>query len=221
MLGIGMDFAQQVRAARSIKDWTQPQLADLTGLSVPTIQKIENEEGATTVNNTTVKKVIRVFENEGLIFTSNGVELRKEKITYLSGIGWYENLLEDVIRDAKLGYVKELLIMYGDDRLSPVPVVKLYQEIRKMGVKMRQLVEDGNEYLQGPIDEYRYVPKEHFYNWVTVIYGTKVAISIDNNRGCSIVEDINNAQSQRNTFNVLFDALAKPERREADVYFDE
>ena len=38
---------------------------------------------------------------------------------------------------------------------------------------MRSLVREGDTYLMGKLDEYRYLPEMFFHNSTTVIYGDK------------------------------------------------
>jgi transcriptional regulator with XRE-family HTH domain len=40
-----MIAASQIRAARALLDWSQTQLADAAGLSLPTIKRMEGERG--------------------------------------------------------------------------------------------------------------------------------------------------------------------------------
>jgi transcriptional regulator with XRE-family HTH domain len=73
-----MEFYQQVRAARAILGWTQAELANRSGLSVPAINNLEANAASPT--RRTQRRIIRVFEDEGLIFTVRGIERREEKI---------------------------------------------------------------------------------------------------------------------------------------------
>ncbi len=124
-----------------------------------------------------------------------------------------------MIADLTRHPAKELLIIFGDDRKSPPAVIDKYRRLRAMGVRMRQLVEAGNEFLHGPIDEYRAVPADHFQNWVSLVYGDKLATSIDGNRGGTIIHDADTARVERLKFDLLWSVLPKPERSVADVRF--
>jgi len=109
--------------------------------------------------------------------------------------------------------------MFSDDRVSPPKVNEKYREMRAHGVKMRQLVQEGNEYQIGPLSEYRYLPAHNFINRVTLIYGNR--ITNETNDTCRAIVKIDplNAEIQRNLFDLLWNVLPEPERSIADVKF--
>ncbi len=84
---------------------------------------------------------------------------------------------------------------------------------------MRQLVQDGNTYLMGPLKEYRYMPKERFKNYVSLIYGGKVAVCTDANTKALVFKDPLLAETWTNLFDVMWDVLKQPEKSEADERF--
>ncbi len=92
--------------------------------------------------------------------------------------------------------------------------------MRKDGIKMRQLIKEGNEYIIGPLDEYRYIPAKFFANRVTLIYGDRIANeTADVHRGIIRVDSLN-AEIQRSTFNMLWEMLEKPRKSIADEHFE-
>jgi hypothetical protein len=103
--------------------------------------------------------------------------------------------------------------------MSPPEVNNLYRKIRAAGVSMRQLVEEGNPYLMGPLDEYRYMPKERFNNYVSLIYGDKVAVCTDGNTKALIFKDPLLAKTWKNLFDLMWDVLKQPEKSNADEKF--
>ena len=72
--GSEMEFYQQVRAARAILGWTQEDLANHTNLSLPGIKNLET--GSVNPMKRTQSRIIRAFEEEGVIFTTHGIERR-------------------------------------------------------------------------------------------------------------------------------------------------
>ena len=60
--------AAQIRAARALLDWTQPKLAEVTKLSVPTIRRMESARGPSASTAANVEAVRRALENAGVIF---------------------------------------------------------------------------------------------------------------------------------------------------------
>jgi transcriptional regulator with XRE-family HTH domain len=60
--------ARQIKAARSFLRWRQDQLAQLTGLALSTIRRLERSEGRIEANFDTVEKIRQVLENAGIEF---------------------------------------------------------------------------------------------------------------------------------------------------------
>ena len=215
-----MDFAGQIRAARAFLNLTQDQLAEQAELSLPGMQKVERGESQPTAR--TQKKIIKAFEKRGVQFTPRGIEYVENPIFLLEGETQQEaylQVLDDVYKHLQGRKQPELLIMYADDQVSPAPVKAALRRIRASGIRMRQLVQEGNTYLMGPLEEYRYVPKSFFINRVTLIYGDHVTTEAGSTTEFAVKVDPVNANIQRNTFNMLWSVLQQPERSTADERF--
>ena len=198
----------QIRGARGLLNWSQNDLAERTGISTTSIGAIES--GTTTPRKNTIEAIQQTFENSGIEFVDAGVRYKPDNIKIIEGENCYLKLLDDVfltLRDAKN---KELLISFSNDKVSPKEVNDTYRHIRKAGVAMRQLVEEGNTYLMGNLEEYRYIPKEFFINRVMVIYGTKFAIMLADEKKVSIINDSTIADVQRNMFNFTWHNCQAP-----------
>ena len=83
-----MITSQQLRAARALLGFDQRRLAELAGLSLPTIQRMESSDGQVRGIIDTLVKVIRALEEAGIeligedtpsIGGGRGVRLRKSK----------------------------------------------------------------------------------------------------------------------------------------------
>lgn len=70
----------QVRAARALLGWSQEQLAEVAGVSVPTIKRLETGTGSP-VTDVTANRIRNAFESCGIAFT--GGDLKQGRI----GIG--------------------------------------------------------------------------------------------------------------------------------------
>lgn len=207
----------QVRAARALLDWSQKDLAMRSDLSEVSVTNFEKAKG--TPNQSTVDKMLEAFSLAGIEFIDRGVSLKEETVTTLDGEGWYLRLMDDVyhtLMDQKDG---EVIFFCADDRASSVEVNNRIKKIRNAGIRMRQLVEDGNTYLMGPLKEYRYVPKEHFTNYVCLVYGQKVAVCTEHNSKAVIFKDPMLATMWKNVFNLMWDTLKQPEESNAPERF--
>lgn len=73
----------QMRAARAMLDWTQPQLAEAAGVSVETIKRLERLEGEVTATRVaTIDAIEKALIKAGIEFTNGdepGVKLRAKR----------------------------------------------------------------------------------------------------------------------------------------------
>lgn len=215
-----MIFSRQIRAARAMIELTQEDLAREADISLATIQRIESgDEG----NARTQAKIRKALHSLGVRFTESGLIWDEFPVLFTQGNTHeeaYMQLLTDAHNHLKTIKNPELLIMYADDRVSPASVNDKYRMIRKDNIKMRQFIKEGNDYILGPLDEYRYIPTKFFANRVTLIYGNRIANeTADVRRGIVRVDPLN-AEIQRNTFNMLWDMLEKPIRTISDERFE-
>ena len=67
-----MITAGQIRAARALLGLDQRKLAELSGLSVPTIQRMEASEGVVRGNVDSLMKLIGALEAAGIVLIGEG-----------------------------------------------------------------------------------------------------------------------------------------------------
>ncbi len=60
--------APQLKAARALIGWSQDKLAEESGISSPTVKRMENSEGAVRGHADSVWKVQQCLENAGVEF---------------------------------------------------------------------------------------------------------------------------------------------------------
>lgn len=215
-----MPTIEQIRAARALLDWSQKDLANHAGLSQTGIARIENRSHKP--NSATMDKIVAALSKEGVNFTSKGLEKDDYPVYYTEGENHeeaYLKLLSDAHEHLESIENPELLIMFADDRMSPKSVNDMYRKMRKTGIKMRQLIEEGNTHIMGPLKEYRCIPSEFFVNRVTLVYGDRIANeSADVCQGIIRVDPVN-AKIQRNMFDILWRILKQPTETTANERF--
>lgn len=202
--------ARQIKAARAFLDWSQADVAEHAGLTKQTIANLES--GHTKAALKSLQAIQETFERSGIRFTDTGVDMPAFDYFVIEGDGWYTKLQDHILT---IPDCKELIVHMGDDRMSSADVIQRYRYIREAGIKMRNTVEFGNSYVMGTLDEYRWIPKAHYKNWVKLIYGDFVAMSLDEERKCIVMHDKDLAEAERNDFNLLWGYLEQPERSTA------
>lgn len=212
-----MEFYRLLSPARALLGWTLSDLSSRSGAVSPSnLTNIEN--GKQKPREDTIRALRFTLEAEGIEFLTDGVRLREDGITTITGEDCYLRLLNDVqetLSQAK-GKDKELLIWCASDKVSPPAVNNKYRALRKNGIKMRQLVQEGDTYLMAPLAEYRTIPKKHFVNVVKLTYGDKHAIVNGHESRILVHRDEKAAQSHRAIFNLLWDKLEQPKKSTAD-----
>ncbi len=73
---------QQVRAARALLEWSQADLAAASGLSLPTIKRIESRGGNLGGRPDSAARIVAAFESAGVAFIpenggGSGVRMRE------------------------------------------------------------------------------------------------------------------------------------------------
>ncbi len=72
--------SEHVRAARALLRWEQKELAERSGVSLPTIKRLETQPGVLGAYAGTVAAIRRTLEDQGIEFQNEdacGVRLRK------------------------------------------------------------------------------------------------------------------------------------------------
>lgn len=193
----------QIRAARSLLDWTQDDLAERSGISKYSVTNMEG--GRTEPQKGTLDRIIRSLELAGIEFIEEGVRLNRNTITLLKGDDFFLDLLDDVYKTLEHADDKELLIFGGNNSVSPPDVVDRFRKIRNAGIKMREMVKEGDTYLIGPINEYRWIPAKQYRNDLKIIYGDKVML--DFGLTGALITNSAIASVERNQFDLLWSLL--------------
>lgn len=208
----------QIRAARSLLDWTQDDLAAITGLSKFSIANLEG--GKTSPQKGTIDKIIKSLELAGIEFIDDGVRLKKDSLIIVDGEGWYLRLLDDVHHSILQQEGKrELLIEFADETKSPPEVIDRIKAMRNDGIRMRILICEGNTNIIGPLEEYRCIPVNYFENYVSLIYADKIAVCTEGNMRAVIIKDQLLAKTRRNMFDITWGLLPKPKKSTSQVRY--
>ena len=61
---------RQIKAARSLLDWSQERLAEASGVSIPTVRRLEAVDGELGGRRDTAGKIVAALEAAGVEFTN-------------------------------------------------------------------------------------------------------------------------------------------------------
>jgi len=117
--------------------------------------------------------------------TEGGFRVDRDIVQVFEGEDCFLKLIDNILENCKAG--DEVLFLGNDDRKSTKKVIAKDNELYQAGIYPKYLVEKGNNFILGPIEDYEQVDKNCFLsNNVVVIYGNKVAFpSVINKEGIS------------------------------------
>lgn len=195
--------AEQIRAARAILDWSREDLAAATSLSADTIRRIES--GALQPRSSTMAAIKSAFARRGIEFLpNNGVARHDNTVTVLEGKSYLVRLYDDIYHTLK-DTGGEVLVLCADDRALEPEVMLAENRLRAAGIRLRQLIEAGNETQQvGAANEYRTIPSTYFHHEMQIVYGSKVASCLSSKFKAVIINDTSWATMAKKTFDLMW-----------------
>ena len=209
---------KQITAARAILGWTQQELADRAGSGVSTVASFE--KGHRDTKTDTKEAIIGTLQEAGIEFLDSGVQFKPSRYEVFEGPDCYLRILDDIYYTLK-DNPDEALFYCSDDRLSSGVTVEKELFIRRAGIRMRSIIEEGNTFIRYPLSEYRYIPKRYFNNHLTVTYGNKVALLFDINERAFVLENRQYAENQRNQFELIWSLHKQPKTTTIERIHDE
>lgn len=168
--------ADQIRAARALKNWSQTDLAERTGLAVPTIANIEL--GKQVPGKNTIEKIIDAFKIGEISFTPHGVEFDRNEIVTLSGWGKFKNLLIDVLHtmEDKPAKEREFLAFSSDDSLTTEEEESLYEEMDKRGIIRKRIINNKAKMITDSLKATKEIDPKYFDEQGAIfLYDNKLA----------------------------------------------
>ncbi len=203
----------QIRAARALLGWTQENLAQAAGLSLPSINNLER--GLYSPRSETLGAIKSALEQGGIEFIErNGLRLREDEHAVVSFTGphFIRDLDQDILSVLQ-GPDDEILGLFNDDRkwmdyaglTNPV-----YVEAReKRGWRERFLIADTADFITSPAEAYRVLPAATFGQMTYEIYGNRLALIEWEALRVTVVRNPTIADAFRRQFETLWDK-AKP-----------
>lgn len=203
-----------IAAGRALAGKNQKDLAQMAQVSLDTLADVE--AGRSNPTQKTENKILQALAQCGVEIRDGAVRRIHDMLRIIEGDDCYLRLLDDVAASG----ADELLVFYGDDSLSPPAVIERYRALRANGVRMRQLVKEGDQYLMGALHEYRSVPPEFFVNRVGLVYGDNYAfVHKGGAKRVIINRDAQLAAQQRSQFMLIWSQAKQPKESHATEKF--
>jgi transcriptional regulator with XRE-family HTH domain len=184
-----MITVQQIKAARSLLDWRQEDLAQRSGISLAAINKLERE--IVSPRTFTMETLQQTFEQQGVEFIEGpGVRLTHDifRMKILEGDKAPGQLLDDIfetLREESNPSRQEMLLSGLDERQwEPYAdaVAQHQARLNEHNIGWRALICEGDTellpYLEKPETIYRWISKELFTQMLYYVYGDKYAMVI-------------------------------------------
>ncbi len=208
-----IDF-RQIRAARALLDWSQPELARASGLATSSIKNIESESGI--ARKETLEAVVDAFERNGIEFLpGSGVRIKNQTVSVYDDRHATAELLDDIYTHVQASAAREVLILgldegYSVDTDGAVLIERHVARLTAAGIRERILVCEGDTRFLNSPDSYRWLPRAYFTrNAPIYIYGDRVAVHSGSLRRRAVVlEHRAMAVHLRMLFTLLWDDVA-------------
>jgi transcriptional regulator with XRE-family HTH domain len=165
---------EDIRGARAFLGWDQKTLSEKTDLNTYVISSLETKRHNPTKE--TLGKIVKVFLEEGIHFLAGGgFKLQKNLIQIYEGQEGWLQVLDDIKRTCGADK-KEVLYWGNDDKRSSDKVNEKHKVHYNLGIPYRFLIEKNNDFILGPLEEYRKIDKKLILSKdVVTIYGDKIA----------------------------------------------
>ena len=179
---IVMATISQIKAARLLLNWTQRDLARLSGLALATIANIEQGKGQ--CRPLTKQTLTDTFEKFGIDFLDDhGVDLRPEKfhVSIMHGEQGLFAVWEDYEKTLAADGGGEVLLCNLDHQFMYKKFKNKLKEVilrrPEINIRLRGLVKEGDTVRIWPNETFRAIPRKIFSGFTPVyVYKNKTAI---------------------------------------------
>jgi len=172
---------KDIKAARNYLEWSQKKLGVKCSSTEYTINSLETKRHKPTKD--LLDRITEVFAGEGIKFNANGgFRIEKEIVEIFEGAESPIKLLNDVLSTC-IFEKNEVLFLGSDDQRSSDKVLNIQKKLYEENIPCKYLVSNTNNYILGPVDEYKKIDKTLFLSKDAIlIYKNKISFLVGNNK---------------------------------------
>lgn len=210
----------QIGAARGLLGWSYDKLAEEAELSRVAVINIAN--GKTEPHRESITKIRTAFERYGVELIEGGARRAQDILTVYEGSDCYLKFLDDAYRALSVNK-GEILFSGADERRSPPEVIERLRTMRRSGITMRSLIKNGDTYIMGKPEEYRWLDESLFVDSdVKIIYRDVIAYFMSwlGTPRVVIIKDHAMAQENIRIFNFLWECSVAPEYTTSEILYE-
>ena len=131
-------------------------------VNVATIIAIENSQSKP--KKELLDKIAEIFVEQSLRFQpQGGFIVDKNVVTIYEGKDGYLKVLEDILQTCG-STGEEVLFLGSNDRRSSNEVNEMHKKIYEVKISCKYLISNKDNYVLGPLEEYRQVGEEAFFS---------------------------------------------------------
>ncbi len=210
----------QIRGARGILHWSQNDLSERTGISTTSIGALE--KGATQARESTLSKIQKVFEDNGIEFTPNdGLRKRSVEVEVFRGKDGFANFFELLFSTIEK-WSGEICISNVEEEQfihwAGESAKKHMERVSSLtNVNYKVLLKDGDKnFLANSYAQYKWLPKEFFSSVPFYVFEKKLAIFVFEEEPVIILHKFPAiAEAYKSQFNALWNIAHQPDREAA------
>lgn len=213
MADIQMITPEQIRAARALLNWKQSDLAEKSGISLPSINNIERNIGSPRLS--TLEALRGALQSAGIDFIgNNGVQKHSEifEMKEFQGDEFIEKLNDDLFQCMRGS--DDVVMMYGiDDRMypkhAPQQTIRYYEHQKKTGFVEKVLSRQEDTFFLSPVHCYRWTLPETVGLVPYYVYKDRIALIMWEKKRVILIRSQDIADTFQKQFEFLWDQ-AKP-----------
>jgi len=214
---------KDIKAARNYLEWSQKKLGEKCNSTEYTINSLETKRHKPTKE--LLDKLTEVFADEGIKFNpEGGFKIEKDIVKIYDGEECYLKLQNDILKTCSENK-EEVLYLGLNDKKSSLKIIAKKKNLYEAGIPSKILIEKNNNYVLGPLEDYRKINKNYFLSKnIVVIYKNKIAFpSVINKKGFStktiVINDEGIASQLKEYFYFLWNSGEKVKKSDTKQLF--